>query len=162
MTKADVEHNFPGGPVERSFYQHSVLLWSKRLVGIIIAVALLHISRSQPYLIWRLSYYVAVAVVLWRMHCAGEPVVYLCKKGLVIKRQPLSTRECLDGWIHEEELFVYVPYQQIIGFTEGWDSLMANNANGGIYMVRVDIQAVSYRNKLIIHERIKAGQQEEH
>ena len=51
-----------------------------------------------------------------------------------------------------DEYFVFVDYDHIIGFTEGWRELQAMNGHGGIYVIPLDLTQVPYKDKMAMIE----------
>ncbi len=148
MTKSDVEKKFPAGQVRKELRNHTALVWGGRIVGIALAVAVTWHAQTMVSLYQRMIDYVVLAFILWRIYHLDTTLVFICGKGIVISRQPMNLREQLDCLYNEDDYYVFIPYEQIMGFTEGWHELQALNHNGGIYMVKVDIQFVSYKDKM--------------
>ena len=78
----------------------------------------------------------------------------ICEKGLVLKRRPFSVKEYFHSLFHGDEYFVFVDYEHIIGFTEGWRELQAMNGHGGIYVIPLDLAQVGYKDKMAMIEAI--------
>ena len=51
-------------------------------------------------------------------------------------------------------IFVFVDYEHIIGFTEEWRELQAMNGHGGIYVIPLDLHQVAYKDKMAMIEAI--------
>lgn len=153
MTKQEAMERFSSGSVQQSIGIHTGIRWLWRIIGIAMCVGLVRYMPSE----WgsRLWYYLLVVVILWWLHGLDEYFAFICERGLVLKRRPLSVREYFHSMAFGDEYFVFVDYENIIGFTEGWRELQAINGNGGIYVIPLDLQFVSYKDKMAMIEAIR-------
>ena len=82
-------------------------------------------------------------------------VKHLSVKGPRVKAKAFFCERILDSLFHGDEYFVFVDYEHIIGFTEGWRELQAMNGHGGIYVIPLDLNLqVGYKDKMAMIEAI--------
>lgn len=152
MTKKEAMERFSSGNVQQSIEIHRWVQWIGRILGVLGCVLLVRYMPSE----WaaRLWYYLLLLCILWWLHGLGESIAFICEKGLVLKRRPLSFREYFHSLFNGDEYYVFVDYEHIIGFTEAWRELQAMNQHGGIYVIPLDIQLVSYKDKMVMMDAI--------
>ena len=154
MTKQEVFEKFPSGQVMEEIANHKALNWIGRILAIIIMVFAVYHSRGTTELFAKFIDYAVLVIVLWWTHHIADPKVFICEKGLVILRGPIDLRERFDILFHEEAYFVFLAYEQIIGFTESWEEIQAVSNSGGLYMMQVDLQFVAYPDKMKLIQAI--------
>ena len=152
MTKQEAMERFSSGAVQQSLEIHRGIQWTGRIVGLLVCVLIVKYLPSD----WaeRILYYLLLLLILWTLHRLGESQAFICEKGLVLKRRPFSFIEYFHSFFHGDEYFVFVDYEHIIGFTEGWRELQAMNGHGGIYVIPLDLAQVGYKDKMAMIEAI--------
>lgn len=152
MTKQEAMERFSSGTVQQSLEIHRGIQWAGRIIGLLVCALIVKYMPSD----WaeRIWYYLLLLVILWTLHRLGESQAFICEKGLVLKRRPFSLKEYFHSLFHGDEYFVFVDYEHIIGFTEGWRELQAMNGHGGIYVIPLDLAQVGYKDKMAMIEAI--------
>ena len=85
---------------------------------------------------------------------AGSIRLIGVKKNHRLSRWVAFFIEYFHSLFHGDEYFVFVDYEHIIGFTEGWRELQAMNGHGGIYVIPLDLAQVGYKDKMAMIEAI--------
>lgn len=152
MTKQEVSERFLCGPVQHEVCTHKSVQWLGRMLGILFCVGLIKWAPSDVGN--RMLCYLLVLCILWWMNGLGEVLVYICERGFVIKQRPGTVRDYFHSLICHDEYYLYIPYDSVVGFTEDWKELQAINANGGIFVVPLDLQLASYKDKLQLQQAI--------
>ena len=157
MTKQEAMERFSSGAVQQILEIHYAIQWTGRIIGLVACVFIVrHMPSDWVERIW---YYVLLLGILWVLYRLGESQAFICEKGLVLRRRPFSFIEYFHGLFYEDDYFVFVDYDHIIGFTEGWRELQAMNGHGGIYVIPLDLQLVSYKGKMAMIEAIQRHRQ---
>lgn len=157
MEVREVTERFPCGEVEETFADYILVSWVMWLF--FGAVATWAVWHSQRGVVWNhiAIDYIIVGFCVWRMTRQRRPLVYVCEKGIVIRRRPSSLWERIDMLWNGDHYYIFIPYAQIIGFTANWEEIHMVTESGGILIVMVDLQFVTYKDKLkllsVIDER---------
>lgn len=153
MTKQEVSERFSGGRVKYMVTTHKAVQWLGRILGIIICVALI---KWAPHDVGnRMLCYAVVVYLLWWVHGLDVILVYICENGFVIKQRPTNLRDYFRSAINTDEYYVWIPFENVVGFTPDWKELQAVNMHGGIYVVPLDLQLAPYKDKLRLQAAIK-------
>lgn len=156
MEPTEVEQNFPCGKVEQSFGNYPIFVILVRLAYSFVAALALWHSLGHAMLAQRVVDSFIVLFALWRIYHQSDKVIFLAEKGIVIKRRPTSLQERIEIIVTPEKYFVYANYENILGFTENWEEMhVGSGADVGIYVVLLDLQFVSYKDKMQILTKIK-------
>lgn len=99
--------------------------------------------------------YAVVVYLLWWVHGLDVILVYICENGFVIKQRPTNLRDYFRSAINTDEYYVWIPFENVVGFTPDWKELQAVNMHGGIYVVPLDLQLAPYKDKLRLQAAIK-------
>ena len=149
MDKAAVERRFPCGEVEEYITNYKVVIIIMRLFYLALAMWAFWHSRHGD--IWNhlMIDYIVIVFCLWRIHHQGDPVVYICNKGIVIRRKAADFFERIDMVWDVEKYYNYIPYGNIVGFTANWEEIHVANLNdGGLMIISVDLQFLHYADKM--------------
>lgn len=154
MKRNEVVERFSGGNVIYEVSTHRGIKWIGRIVGILLCVGLIKWMPSEAGS--KVLFYMLLLVILWWMHSLDEVLVYICENGFVVKRRPTTVRDYFCSIVNSDDYYVYVPFDTVIGFTEQWKELQAVTSHGGIYVVPLDLQLVSYADKMKLHEALQS------
>ena len=162
MSKKSVEeyqefvYSLGGGDIDDTLYTHPLVTWMVRTFWLALGIWSLWHGLKEHTFVYAFVDYAILAFCLWRLLYQGLPQAFICKKGLILRRQPVDLRETLQSFGHGKELFVFVPYETIIGFSEGWNELqLTDSTSGGILVLSIDIKFVSYDDKMAMCNRIE-------
>lgn len=150
MDKKDVEKKFRV-QVEKEYYNVPLLTWVFRLLYLAVGgYAFYHSMGTQ---LWqeKLVDYVVLLLMLWRISRQSSPLLFLCSKGIVVRRRPTELGERISAFWEDENFYMFFPYEQVLGFTEDWDYLHVGiPEEGGILVVPIDLQYLHFSNKMEI------------
>ena len=123
MEVREVTERFPCGEVEETFADYILVSWVMWLF--FGAVATWAVWHSQRGVVWNhiAIDYIIVGFCVWRMTRQRRPLVYVCEKGIVIRRRPSSLWERIDMLWNGDHYYNFIPYAQIIGFTANWEEI---------------------------------------
>lgn len=148
MDAKEVAKRFPCGEVEGTFADYIVVSWVMRLFfGAVATWAMWHAQRGVMWNQIAIDYFI-VGFCVWRMTRQRRPLVYVCQKGIVIRRRPASLWERIDMLWNGDHYYTFIPYNQIMGFTANWEEIHMVTDTGGVLIVMVDLQFVQYNQKL--------------
>lgn len=151
MDVQEVEVRFAGGKVEKAYANCLLVIVLGRFVYFGVALWILWGSWHSDVWMQKTLDYAVVLFCLWRVYHQGDPLVFLCEKGLVIKRRPAGLFERVDMFLNPEYYYYYAPYPSIVGFTSNWEEMHIGAAgDSGIYIVPVDLQLVKYADKMAL------------
>lgn len=153
MTKQEVSERFSGGKVRHEVCTHKGVQWIGRIIGLLVCVLLIKWAPSDVGN--RILCYVLVVCIMWWMHGLDEVLVYICERGFVLKQRPSTLRDYFRSVICHDEYYMYVAFDTVVGFTENWKELQAVSPHGGIYVVPLDLQLASYKDKLRLQEAVR-------
>lgn len=159
MDRQKIEEKFIAGNVVREFSDYSLLVITVRVVYMCLGIWALYKSMQGVPMGERLIDYAILLFALWRICRQGQPVLFLCEKGIVVRRRPVDMVERLEAFWDDDPYFFFADYTQVMGFTERWENLhIGIPEEGGILIVPVDLQYLRYRDKVFIEEYIDAQQ----
>lgn len=148
MNRDNVEKQFACGKVLQVFSNYSVVVAVMRLFYMVFAAWALWQTWREVLLAEKMISYIVIVFCLWRIHRQADPVVFVCMKGIVIRRKAADLFERLDMFWDAENYYIFLPYNQIIGFTAGWEEIhIGIPDDGGILIVPVDLQFLRYHDK---------------
>lgn len=149
------------GEVESIIYSHIVVVWLGKLFWIAWGVWALWHGRQESIWFHAIVDYLLLAFALWRLLYQGRPRAIICKEGFILRRHPIDLRETLLSFGQGEELLIFVPYERMIGFSEGWEELhLTDLAGSGILVLPLDLQFVSYEDKMRLYRRLEKEKSE--
>lgn len=153
MEQKEVVERFSSGNITYEVSTHKGIKWIGRLVGILLCVALIKWMPSE--IGSKVLFYMLLFSIFWWMHSLDEVLVYICEYGFVVKRRPTTFRDYFYSIVHSDDYYVYVPFDRVVGFTEQWKELQAVTLHGGIYVIPLDLQLVSYADKMRMYEALQ-------
>ena len=149
------------GAVEKKIYSQPVVVWLLRIFFVAFGVWALWHGQHASSLIERVVDYLLLALALWRLAHQGQVQVVLCTKGIVLRRRPLNMRELFESWYNTELLYTYINYEAIVGFNKDWNQVQVMNpSTGGIILMDIELQFVTYSDKMSILNYIKSKNEE--
>ena len=154
MDAKDVSLRFDAGKAERSFGEYAPVVRLAELFYFFVAIGMLWDARLHEEAVRHVWEYAVVLFCFWKLYRAEQPSVFVCENGLVIKRRPADMYERFHKVFYPDDYYVFAPYESIMGFTERWEELHVVTPDGGILIVPVDLQFVSYRDKLQLLDEI--------
>ena len=146
MTKQEVSERFSGGHVKHMVTTHKAVQWLGRILGIEFVLP----SLNGPHMIQ----VIACFVMHWSFACYGGYTGSMQCSYIFVKKALSSNR---DRQIYvtisvvpliQNDYYVYVPFESVVGFTPDWKELQAVNTHGGIYVVPLDLQLAPYKDKM--------------
>lgn len=153
MKREDVEEMFPCGTIQEELHNSTVMIWGFQLLYAGIAVwGIYHgfvLYREVGYG-WHtmiiLSAFVAVYALL-RMYQQDDIEVYIATEGIIVKRTPILVKERIHRFFAPNLYLTFVHYRGIMGLGEDWKTLYVQTDTGGIYVVPISLQFLSYQDK---------------
>ncbi len=150
MREAEVEERFPCGKVTESFANYRLVRVLGRMFYLAMGIGVLWHSRITPIFTLQLLDYILVIFCLWYINRQDDALVFITEKGLVLRRRAEDFSEWVSLQWEPDEYYLYVPYSRILGFTMNWEEMHMSTDDGGILLVRIDWQFMSYKDKLHI------------
>ncbi len=160
METKDVGKYFPAGRVLYAYREHGLLILVIRIFFLAIAGVALWWSMKEIAISERMINYWIVIFCLWRIHCAGDDLLFLCEEGIVVRRRPISVWETLDMFWDSSDFYIFISYEKLFGFSAMWDEVhIGSPEEGGLYIVSVDLQYLKNKDKKNISDFIEKQKQ---
>lgn len=96
MTTKDVPQRFPSGTVEVVYSNSKVVSVAMQIMFILLGGYFFWVMLHETSLLAKADNVIILAFCLWRIDRQGDPVCYVCKKGIVVQRQFVSIPEFLN------------------------------------------------------------------
>ena len=93
-----------------------------------------------------LSAFIAVYALL-RMYQQDDVEAYIATEGIIVKRTPILVKERIHRFFVPDLYLTFVHYRGIMGLGEDWKTLYVQTDTGGIYVVPISLQFLSYQDK---------------
>ena len=153
MKREDVEEMFPCGTIQEELHNSPVMVLGFQLLYAGIAVwGIYHgvmLYREIGYG-WHtmiiLSAFVA-GYALLRMYQQDDVEAYIATEGIIVKRTPILVKERIHRFFAPDLYLTFVHYRGIMGLGEDWKTLYVQTDTGGIYVVPISLQFLSYQDK---------------
>lgn len=159
MDSRKVQEGFHSGEVHHTFSANALLTNAMRLVYVILGIWALYHAMHTFVISSKVVAYFFLLFALWRLYRQGSPLVFLCERGLVVRRRPLTPREFVEAFCDDDYFYIFIAYDRIVGFAEQWESLHIGDPEaGGIYVVPVDLQYLNIGDKEFILEYVEERQ----
>ena len=157
MNRNQVESDFGCGSVLREFSNYGLLTSFVRFLYVSFgAWAAYHSFHEGPYFGARIVDYILIIFTLWRFYRQGDSLLYLCQKGIVMRRRPRGVAEQMTAYWDDSDFYYFATYDQIIGFSDSWEfAHVSVLTEGGVLMVPVDLQYLRRKDKKYIEDFIE-------
>lgn len=162
MTKQDVPQRFPSGEVEVVYSNSKFVSVAMQIMFILLGGYFFWVMLHEHSLWAKADNVLILAFCLWRIDRQGDPLCYVCKKGIVVQRQFMSIPEFFESLIHRDRYFVFLPYKDIFEVSNDWREIQLGKAeDGGIAVLPVRLQFLSPKHKQALLDRIKEHREAE-
>lgn len=160
MKREELENMFPCGTIQEELHNSTVMVWGFQLLYAAIAVwgiyrsVLLYRELGSGMNMWLILLVMVAGYALLRMYQQDDVEVYIATEGIILKRTPILVKERIERFFAPDLYLTFVHYQGIMGFGEDWKTLYVKTETGGIYIVPISLQFLSYQDKMKVLDRL--------
>ena len=160
MKHEELEEIFPCGTIQEELHNSTVMVWGFQLLYAAIAVwgiyrsVLIYRELGSGMNMWLILLVMVAAYALLRMYQQDDVEIYIATEGIILKRTPILVKERIERFFAPDLYLTFVHYQGIMGFGEDWKTLYVQTETGGIYIVPISLQFLSYRDKMKVLDRL--------
>lgn len=160
MKREELENMFPCGTIQEELHNSSVMVWGFQLLYAAIAVwgiyrsVLIYRELGAGMNMWFILLVMVAGYALLRMYQQDDVEVYIGTEGIILKRTPILVKERIERFFVPDLYLTFVHYQGIMGFGEDWKTLYVQTETGGIYIVPISLQFLSYQDKMKVLEAL--------
>ncbi len=154
MKREELENMFPCGTIQEELHNSSVMVWGFQFVYAAIAVwgiyrgVLIYRELGSGLNMWFILVALVSVYALLRMYQQDDVEIYIATEGIILKRTPIIVKERIERFFMPNLYLTFVHYQGIMGFGEDWKTLYVQTEMGGIYIVPISLQFLSYQDKM--------------
>lgn len=161
MNEEKIKRLIPGENVVKDYCPNFVYLSVLRLFFVALGVYALYSALQTVNIADKIIQYLLLLLALWRIYRLSYPVLYLCERGLVVKRSPNNLQEAISSFLEADKYYVYIDYRVIMGFVQNWRFIqVVSSGDGHGALIGVDLQYLDLKAKKEICELIIKYQEE--